>query len=487
MHRVRDLLREGGLEVWTDENLEPGTPSWKDAIQEALDTAKAIVVILSPDAKQSTWVKRELDYASTLNLRIFPVLARGSSRDAVPFLLAGAQYANITEDFDKGIRSFRRAIHNFLNVPLPESPAFPSPTHPMALEPEAIPHTTFAAQQLSLVPAPAIYVRLRQIAPLLLLIASVAFFTLGDDRFLSVTNLTNILRVSAPIGLMAIGMTIVVLAGGLDLSVGRVFGLCGTITMLVILNNAVDNLLVMVLLSVGIGLISGLIIGYLVNRLRNAAVLQLDAQPAVGGLIPSLLVTLFILYLLNPIALILTEGRYLFGAEDSLFEWYRSDVIGVPLPFILFLVVAVLVHLFLQRTSLYQTLALARTDRQGARQQGIRVDRLTANSFTFLGLLSGLAAVFWIARLRSIDFNMGNGMELTVIAAVIVGGTSLFRAQGNVLRTIIGVLVVSVLPIGLLVLGAATYWQNIPVLGVVLLFVALDFLAMPRPKLVQVE
>lgn len=487
MHRVRDLLREGGLEVWTDEKLEPGTPSWKDAIQEALDTAKAIVVILSPDAKQSTWVKRELDYASTLNLRIFPVLARGSGRDAVPFLLAGAQYANITGDFDKGIQSFRRAIHNFLDVPLPQPLASPSPAHPVSREPEAIPHTTFVAQQLSLVPAPAIYVRLRQIAPLLLLIASVIFFGLGSDQFLDERNLTNILRVAAPIGLLAVGMTVVVLAGGIDLSVGRLMGLCGVITSLVVINSGIVSLPAMVLIAVGVGLVIGLITGYLVMRVRNAAVLQLDAQPTIGGLIPSILITLFILYLLNPIVLILTEGRPLRVIDDSLTDWYSEAIAGIPVSFILFLGVAVLAHLFMQRTSLYRNMAEARTNRQDARHRGIRVDRLTIGSFALLGMLTGLAAVVWIARFRSVDPNMGNGMELTVIAAVIVGGTSLFRAQGNVLRTIVGVLVVSVLPVGLIILGVSAYWQTIPTLGVVLLFVALDFLAMPRPKLVRVE
>src|SRR5262249_9184032 len=81
MERIRDDLRSKGLTVWTDENLKPGTSSWKDAIEKAIENAGCVVVILSPDAKQSEWVKKEIDYAvEVCDLRIFPVLVRGDKR-----------------------------------------------------------------------------------------------------------------------------------------------------------------------------------------------------------------------------------------------------------------------------------------------------------------------------------------------------------------------------------------------------------------------
>ncbi|MEO8608734.1 MAG: toll/interleukin-1 receptor domain-containing protein [Chloroflexota bacterium] len=105
MQRLRDDLRVAKLEVWADDNLEPGTSAWEKAISAAIRSAGCLVVILSPDAEQSTWVGRELAMAETLDKRIFPILARGSERDAIPFRLMSHQWVdarhNYTEAFDK--------------------------------------------------------------------------------------------------------------------------------------------------------------------------------------------------------------------------------------------------------------------------------------------------------------------------------------------------------------------------------------------------
>lgn len=95
MARIRDDFQAAGLSVWTDEQLEPGTPSWKDSIQEAIEEAGCVVVVLSPDAKKSPWVERELGYAASRGIKIFPVLARGTEQDAVPFELINAQWIDI--------------------------------------------------------------------------------------------------------------------------------------------------------------------------------------------------------------------------------------------------------------------------------------------------------------------------------------------------------------------------------------------------------
>jgi hypothetical protein len=100
MRRVRDDLRSAGLRVWTDEALEPGTSSWKKAIEEAIEGARAVVVLLSPDSKKSEWVGRELDYGRAQGLRLFAVLVRGDERSAVPFALIGSQWVDLQHDYD---------------------------------------------------------------------------------------------------------------------------------------------------------------------------------------------------------------------------------------------------------------------------------------------------------------------------------------------------------------------------------------------------
>jgi TIR domain-containing protein len=100
MRRVRDDLQAAALRVWTDESLTPGTPSWKKAIETAIEGAKCLVVLLSPDSKQSEWVSKELDYARAQGLNLFPALVRGNERTAVPFALIGSQWVDLQHDYD---------------------------------------------------------------------------------------------------------------------------------------------------------------------------------------------------------------------------------------------------------------------------------------------------------------------------------------------------------------------------------------------------
>ncbi len=118
MQRLRDDLRRAQLAVWTDENLKPGTPSWKQAIESALDAAGCVVVILSPDAKGSKWVKEELNYAENQELRIFPVLVAGDEKSAVPFGFSASQWVDIRdlETCNRGVMSLISSLCNYLEV-----------------------------------------------------------------------------------------------------------------------------------------------------------------------------------------------------------------------------------------------------------------------------------------------------------------------------------------------------------------------------------
>jgi hypothetical protein len=122
MQRVRDDLRSSGLTVWTDEGIEPGTPLWKDSIESAIESTGCLVVILSPSAKKSIWVKRELEYAEVQEKRAFPLLARGNIKDSIPFALIGMQFVDITNDYNE-LNRLIVAVANFLQVSISLSPA----------------------------------------------------------------------------------------------------------------------------------------------------------------------------------------------------------------------------------------------------------------------------------------------------------------------------------------------------------------------------
>jgi hypothetical protein len=114
MHRLRADLQKAGFTVWTDEGIEPGTTLWKDAIEEAIEQSVCLVVILSPDAKQSIWVKRELDYAALHKIRIFPLLAEGEEAQSIPFGLVGSQYLDIRRNYQTSLQKLIEAINKQL-------------------------------------------------------------------------------------------------------------------------------------------------------------------------------------------------------------------------------------------------------------------------------------------------------------------------------------------------------------------------------------
>jgi hypothetical protein len=116
MHRIRDGLREVGLGVWTDDTLEPGTSAWERAISAAIRSTECLVVILSPDAEQSTWVGRELAMAETLEKRIFPVLVRGSERDAVPIRLMSHQWVDARNNYQDAFTRLSAALRKHLSM-----------------------------------------------------------------------------------------------------------------------------------------------------------------------------------------------------------------------------------------------------------------------------------------------------------------------------------------------------------------------------------
>ncbi len=123
MRRVSEDLRKRGFVVWNDEALEPGTPSWKDAIEAAIEGAKTIVALLSPDAKKSEWIERELDYARAQNVPIIPVIVRGDTQNAVPFELITVQRADLRKDYNAGFYSLQEALAEHLKRPDLRPPA----------------------------------------------------------------------------------------------------------------------------------------------------------------------------------------------------------------------------------------------------------------------------------------------------------------------------------------------------------------------------
>lgn len=285
-------------------------------------------------------------------------------------------------------------------------------------------------------------------------------FGLTSDRFLSVANLESVVRSSAIIGVMALGVTVVVLAGNLDLSVGSMLSF-GTV-MVVDLHDKIGAgpaILAMMAAILAIGVVNGFLIGFL--RLN------------------SLIVTLGMLSALQGLTLIYSGGKNVDidpATQDQ--TWFRvfgrGDVAGLDVPIIIFAVLAVFLHCIVAYTPYGRRIYAVGGNPTAAVFSGIRRSRVVFSTYLVSAACVGLAAIILGSRVMGSQNNVGQGYELLVLSGVILGGTSLLGGSGSILRTVVGVLMLGFIQNGLLLLGYPYFAQWIVTWIVIILAVWLD-------------
>ena len=289
-------------------------------------------------------------------------------------------------------------------------------------------------------------------------------------------NLTQ--QVSIPV-IIAVGMTFVIITAGIDLSVGSIVGFVGTITAMTLIAPGLvarlgDGAMI---LAVVVGLVGGAGVGFL----NGAAVAWLRMQPFI--------VTLATMYAVRGVANVITGGSPVGTvAPDAPLAAARNDLLqnkftvlgmgyvgnAVPISAVIALVVIVLGHILLSRTLFGRHVYALGGNPEAARLSGINVQRVRLLVFTLSGLLAGVAAVLQMSKLVSGQPTVGQGYELTAIAAVVVGGTSLFGGSGNVIGTVIGALIIQVISMGLDLHQISAFWQQIVTGAIILIAVLLD-------------
>lgn len=269
------------------------------------------------------------------------------------------------------------------------------------------------------------------------------FLSLFAENFLDVDNLTNVVRQSSIIGLIALGMTFVMITAGIDLSVGSVVGLVGVIAAMLAPNEGSA-----VIIPVLAGLAVGAFVGFL-----NAAMI-------VWGKILAFLATLATLALARSAALVITDGEVESGLSSP-FEWLGSGMLGpIPVPVVLFLAAALVADFVLSRTRFgYHVYAIGGSE-ESAQKVGISAKRVLIAVYVMAGAFSALAGIVLTARLDGAAPLAGTGYELQAIAAVVIGGTSLFGGVGSIRGTVIGVLLVGIVLNGMNLLDVSSYYQQ---------------------------
>ena len=318
---------------------------------------------------------------------------------------------------------------------------------------------------------------LQKFGVVMFLILLILFFTSQNPRFISIRNLFNILTDVSIYGVMAVGMTLVILTAGIDLSVGAILALCAMSGAAAVkgigdTRSATPDphkfwgfsWLVALLICVGLGALVGFIQGKVSSKFR----------------IPPFIVTLGGMTVWRGATLLIGEGSPISGFDAGYTWWGNGSFFGAPVPVLVFFIVAVAGYIALRYTPYGRQVYAVGGNPEAARLCGLRVDRILTSVYAIMGFLAGLAGFMQSARLSSAESTAGLGFELTVIAAVVIGGTSLMGGIGGVAGTVVGTILIGVLLNGLVIMNVNPYYQQIIIGVIIVLAVGFDTYAKSR-------
>ncbi|KAF0965299.1 ABC transporter permease [Rhodococcus sp. T7] len=268
--------------------------------------------------------------------------------------------------------------------------------------------------------------------------------------FLTPANLVNLLYQSTILGVFAIGMTFVILTSGIDLSVGATAGLTSVLSMGAVVRYGWPPI---------IGILVGLAVGLVVGLINGAMVTKLGISP--------LIATLATLSATTGAAFAYSRGSNITPVPQMLQDAVNAKILGIPVMIPAVLLLAVIAHSLLTRTTYGRSIYAVGGNPEAALLAGIRVARVKLAAYAICGVTAAVAGIMLTGRLASGSPRAGDGIELTVIAAVVIGGTSLFGGQGNIRGTMLGVLLISMVSNAVNLLGVPSSYDQI-VQGVVI-------------------
>lgn len=285
--------------------------------------------------------------------------------------------------------------------------------------------------------------RMPQWKILLAFILMVIAFCCTADGFMTGGNLVNVLRQSSTEMIVAMGMTFVLLIGGIDLSVGKVAMLAGTITATLLVKGT--SIVVSILVGLVAGAICGLVNGVVVAKLN----------------IPPFITTLAMMNVAEGAALLYCGGKQISGLPDGFKEIGRGYLLGIPVAVWIMLVVIIVWAILMNKTTYGKRMVAIGGNQDVARLSGISVNKIKISVYVISGLMAALTGIIYTARFASSQPTLGDGLEMNAIAAAVLGGTSLVGGRGSVLGTVIGTFFLMTMSNGLNLLGVTSFWQMI--------------------------
>jgi inositol transport system permease protein len=304
-------------------------------------------------------------------------------------------------------------------------------------------------------------------AIVLILLAMILLVSILSPAFLQVRNLLNVVRQISVIGLLGMGVTLAIIALGIDLSSGSVLALAAVVAASLAQRpdwaeakfpGLVLPLIVPILAGLIIGLICGWINGFLIAQFK----------------IPPFIATLGMMTVARGFALLYSDGRPISSLTDSYNFIGQGEVFGFPIPILILLFMALVTHVILNYTRFGRYVYAIGGNEQAARVSGINIDKVKIGIYTYAGLLSGLAGIVLSSRISSGQPGLGQGYELDAIASAVIGGTSFAGGVGTVWGTMVGALIIGVLNNGLDLLNVSAYWQQIVKGAIIVVAIIID-------------
>ena len=302
---------------------------------------------------------------------------------------------------------------------------------------------------------------------ILTLIAMIVFFSLATKSFLSARNFTNIVRQISVVGICAVGMTMVILTGGIDLSIGSLIGVSSAIAAVMMSGGSPIWLAASVALALGVAV--GFVNASCINYLR----------------IPPMITTLAMMISLRGAVYLITGGMPVYGIPES-FKVLGQGTLGIfPISSLIMMTVFVFGYILLTRTPFGRRIYGIGGNVETARLSGVNVKRELYKMYMLVGLLGALAGLILTSRVNSGQPSSGDGYEMDIITAVVLGGVSVSGGEGKLGKVIIGVVFMGVLANGMMMMNVSEYWQRV-VKGIVLLIaVAVDIQAKAKSRAVS--
>jgi ribose transport system permease protein len=304
--------------------------------------------------------------------------------------------------------------------------------------------------------------RLQKLLPFFTLVVLAIALTIATPNFLTQSNLASVARQTAVINIIALGMTLVIITGGIDLSVGSILAIAGLFGTTAMKNGH----------SIPVALLVGLLVGLVCGLINGLGVAVLKINPFI--------VTLGTMGIFRGLALVISNGLPVHQVPAAFAFLGEDNFLGVPVVLYILLLCAVLMHFVLENTKLGRYAFAIGSNSSAAYYAGVPIRFHLAMVYAIIGLLSGLAGMVEASRLMIGQPTAGQGYELQAIAAVVIGGGSLTGGEGSVLGTLIGAFVMGLLSNGSDLLGISPYWQQAIIGAVIIAAVGFDELRKRR-------